>query len=34
MGHAIRVEVVARAGVGIDTAEDYARFVTRMRRAA
>jgi 3-deoxy-manno-octulosonate cytidylyltransferase (CMP-KDO synthetase) len=34
MGHAIRVEVVARAGVGIDTAEDYARFVGRMRRAA
>lgn len=34
MGHAIRVEVVARAGVGIDTAEDYARFVSRMRRAA
>lgn len=32
-GHAIAVEVVERAGPGIDTPEDYAAFVERQRRA-
>lgn len=34
MGQTIRVEVVERASVGIDTADDYAQFVARARRAA
>jgi 3-deoxy-manno-octulosonate cytidylyltransferase (CMP-KDO synthetase) len=34
MGHSIQVRVVERASIGIDTAEDYARFVARYRRAA
>ncbi len=33
-GAAIRVAVVEHRAVGIDTPEDYARFVTRHRRAA
>ncbi len=33
-GAAIRVAIVEHRAVGIDTPEDYARFVARQRRAA